>query len=686
MPRGPEWPALEQEIAQLRSRFEALRQSAALPGAELSRLLDAAFAELDGAIDLASSLRAGAAGAAAGAPRSEAADAERRLLRAVFQDAPAPLFLLERDGTIRRANRRAAELLGSRPGYATGKLLTAFVDLRSRAAVQTQLAAAVRTGKPRRAQCSLLSPDGPVETVLVLEAITLPHDPGLVIAAASRASLVADPGTAAEPGTTRARGAAGGQSRTGPGGAPAVPRPPGPGPGAARQISGGAADFDGDAPGQGGPGELGDALAIRAVEAITQRLDLVTAATRLLLENATFNESVTLRQCARLLASELATWVIVDVERRQRLRRQVVIGPQDHDSAALARALTGADTPADSVTRQVFDSGSSTLVAHAENIDILGPGPDGVPLLMLLGATSLLSVSLTDGQHSYGVLTLARQGGEGPFEIADLGLVEELGEQLALAIRVDRMFRRRSEIADALQASLLPRELPALPGIDIAAAYVAATEGLEIGGDFYDVYASPGGWGIAIGDVCGKGEEAAAVTASARYAIRVLAHRNPDPGEVLRQANEIMLAERFEDRYVTACAAHLSWRDDAVRVVLGSAGHPGPAVVKPDGDVQMLDGGGMALGLFAAAEPSVQEIDLRPGDLLFMFTDGVTEARSPELEYFEEQLTDQLSALAGRPPSEVCSAMQALVLEFSMNDLRDDMTMLVLRVGRPPSA
>ncbi len=650
----PDRAAPEQEIAQLRSRFEALRQSAALPGAEFPLLLDAAFAELDGAIDLAASLRSGAAGPAPGR-RSDAADAERRLLRAVFQDAPAPLFLLEGDGTIRRANRRAADLLGSRPGYATGKLLTAFVDLRSRAAVQTQLAAAVRTGKPRRAHCSLLSPDGPVEIVLALEAITLPHDPGLVIAAASRASSAAQQAGPASPGD-QAQAARGGPA--GPeDGEPRPHTPPGP----------------------------GETLAARAVEAITQRLDLVTAATRLLLENATFNESVTLRQCARLLASELATWVIVDVERRQRLRRQVVIGPSDPDSTALARALTGADPPADSLTRQVFESGSSALIAHVENIDLLGAGPDGVPLLMRLGATSLLSVPLNDGEHNYGVLTLARQASEGPFEIADLGLVEELGEQLALAIRVDRMFRRRSEIADALQASLLPRELPALPGVEIAAAYVAATEGLEVGGDFYDVYATPGGWGIAIGDVCGKGEEAAAVTASARHAIRVLAYGHRDPGDVLRQANEIMLAEQFEDRFITACAAHLSWRDDTVRVVLGSAGHPGPAVVRPDGEVRMLDGGGMALGLFPGAEPATQEIDLRPGDLLFMFTDGVTEARNPQFRYFEERLTDQLSALAGRPPGEVCSAMQALVLEFSLNDLRDDMTMLVLRVGRPPS-
>jgi serine phosphatase RsbU (regulator of sigma subunit) len=223
-----------------------------------------------------------------------------------------------------------------------------------------------------------------------------------------------------------------------------------------------------------------------------------------------------------------------------------------------------------------------------------------------------------------------------------------------------------------------------VPGVDIAAAYVAATEGLDVGGDFYDVYQTPGGWGMAIGDVCGKGEEAAAVTASARHAIRVLSHGNADPAEVLRQANEIMLSERFEDRFITACAAHLSWRDDSLHVVLGSAGHPGPAVVKPDGEVRLLDGGGMALGLFPGAEPGIQEIDLRPGDLFFMFTDGVTEARSPEMTYFEERLADKLASLAGQPPTEVCSAMRALVLEFSMNDLRDDMTMLVLRVGKPP--
>jgi serine phosphatase RsbU (regulator of sigma subunit) len=419
---------------------------------------------------------------------------------------------------------------------------------------------------------------------------------------------------------------------------------------------------------------------------MAHRLDLVTAATRLLLENATFSESVTLQRCARLLSGELAAWVIVDVERRSRLRRQVVIGPADRESEQLARRVTAVDPQPGSAPRQVHESGSSMLVAHAEDVGILGSGADDVPLLMQLGATSVLCVPLTDGEQTYGVLTLARQPSERHFELADLGLVEELGEQLALAIRVDRMFRRRTEIADSLQASLLPREVPEIPGVEIAAAYAAATEGLEVGGDFYDVYRIPGGWGTAIGDVCGKGEEAAAVTAAARHAIRVLAHWNADPAQVLRQANELMLAEEYDGRFVTACVAHFRWHDDGLKVTIASAGHPGPALVRPDGRVRMLPGGGMPLGLFPDAEPGTHEIELGQGDLVFLFTDGVTEARSPEMAYFEDRLTDELAALASRPPAEIVAGLQSLVVEFSLNDLRDDMTMLALRVGDNPAA
>ena len=651
-------PGSESEIAAFRARSGALRQSAALPGAPLPQLLEAAFAELDGAIDAAARLRAEAV--PAGDQGADSTDAERRLLRAMFASAPVPMFLLDRDGTVRRANVRAGELLGAGTGYATGKALTAFVDLPSRAAVHSQLAAVVRTGKGRRVACSLLGRDAVISAVLLLDVIDRGAEPGLVMAAAI--PVPSRPATAQDAAKDGTKGGAEAGAKAAPAPAPA-----------------------GDAITPAPDGSATDSSeAIRTVEAITHRLDLVTAATRLLLENATFSESVTLQRCARLLAGELAAWVIVDVERRQRLRRQVVMGPAGADAEHIARVVGGIDPQPGSAPRQVHDTGSSMLLAHAGDLGILGTGPDGVPLLMQLGATSLLSVPLTDGEHSYGVLTLARRGDERHFEIADLGLVEELGEQLALAIRVDRMFRRRTEIADMLQASLLPRELPAVPGAEISAAYVAATDGIDVGGDFYDVFRTPDGWGLSIGDVCGKGEDAAAVTSAARHGIRTIAYWNSDPSVVLRQANELLLSQEYDGRFVTACAALLRWEGKELKVVIGGAGHPAPVVVRQDGWVQMLAGGGMPLGIFPDSEASLEEVTLTQGDVLFLYTDGITEARNLELAYFADRLEDELSLLAGQSPKDIVTAMQALVLEFSASELRDDMTMMVLRAGEPP--
>ena len=392
-----------------------------------------------------------------------------------------------------------------------------------------------------------------------------------------------------------------------------------------------------------------------------------------------------MQRYARLLARELAAWVIVDVEGGQRLRRQHVSGPEDQRSEKLANAVAAVDPAPGSGPYQVHESGSTLLIAHAEDPGALGDGPDGIPLLMLLGATSVLSVPLTDGEHAYGVLTLARWAGHPHFEIADVGLVEELGEQLALAIRVDRMFRHRVDIADALQTSLLPRQVRQIPGTEIAAAHVAATMAAEAGGDFYDVYPSRDGWGVAIGDVCGTGPDTAAVTAAARHAIRALAHLDADPTAVLRGINDIMLTEDFGGRFVTADAGHLSWREGRLHLSLSSAGHPGPVLLRPDGRTQVLNGGGLPLGIFPDAEPATQELDLETGDLVFLYTDGLTSACGPDLVQFEERLTDELAALAGKPAAVLVSRVRDVVLELCQGELRDDVTMLALRVGEPPA-
>jgi sigma-B regulation protein RsbU (phosphoserine phosphatase) len=561
------------------------------------------------------------------------AQAERRLLQAVFQQAPVPLFLLGLDGTVRRANSAAGQLVGSGPGYPTGKPFAAFVDLPSREAVQSQVAAVVRTGETRTLRCGMLAADGVAECEVTVSPVQARGDSGRLIVAVHVPSV----------------------ARPGPDSGPAGP--------------------------QDQEAQPGDS----ALQSATRRLDLVTSATRILLENPDHSESATMQRFARLLARELGAWLILDVERQRGLRRQLAVGPDDQPSEDLARAVAAVDPPPDSAPHQVHESGNSLLVAHAEDPGLLGPGPDGAPLLMRLGATSVLCVPLTDGDHSYGALTLARPAGHGHFGMADVGLVEELGEQLALAIGADRMLRHRTEIAEALRASLLPREPRQIPGTEAAAGHLPATRARDAGGDFYDVYPARDGWGVSIGDVCGRGQDAAAVTAAARHAIRVLAHWDGDPAGVLRGVNEIMMEEEFGGRFVTASVGHLQWRDGRLHMVLGSAGHPWPVLVRPDGRTQVLQGGGLPLGIFPDAEPAIQEIDLDPGDLLFFFSDGLTSACGPDLAYFEDRLTDELAALGGEPAARVVSRVQEVVLQFCRGQLRDDVTMLALRVGEPPA-
>src|SRR6266849_1480428 len=167
------------QVTELEARYAALRQAARSPAAEPTDVLDAAFTELEGAIDL---LRAAeAAPSQPGRPpapsQPQGADsAERSLLRAAFQDAPVPLFLLTRDGTVQRVNRSAGDLIGAKPGYATGRPFTALVSLPSRAAVNSQLTAVARTGTPRRLRCSLVAADGLVPCELVIARVGLRGD------------------------------------------------------------------------------------------------------------------------------------------------------------------------------------------------------------------------------------------------------------------------------------------------------------------------------------------------------------------------------------------------------------------------------------------------------------------------------------------------------------------------------
>jgi serine phosphatase RsbU (regulator of sigma subunit) len=141
------------------------------------------------------------------------------------------------------------------------------------------------------------------------------------------------------------------------------------------------------------------------------------------------------------------------------------------------------------------------------------------------------------------------------------------------------------------------------------------------------------------------------------------------------------VADDYEDRFVTASLALLQQQGRRVQVRLGSCGHPGPAVVRADGRVEILEGEGMPLGLFEDASPGRLDVELHKGDVLFFYTDGVTEARGTDLSFFEDRLADALAAVAGRSATEVVRAVQELVTTFSAGELKDDVTILAVRVG-----
>lgn len=239
----------------------------------------------------------------------------------------------------------------------------------------------------------------------------------------------------------------------------------------------------------------------------------------------------------------------------------------------------------------------------------------------------------------------------------------------------------RDEIVRILQRSLLPSTLPTIGGLDIAAAYRPMVHG--IGGDFYDVFAlRDGGWGVVVGDVCGKGPTAAAVTALGRHGVRTASMAHDDPSRVLEVVNQLLVQQREEDRstLVTAVFVHIVRHDHGARLTAAVAGHPSPIVLRDDGTVETFPPTGPLLGLFD--DPSIGElrIDLDRGDTCVLYTDGATDIRGPGGVFGEERLLDVVAGCRGMHAEAIVKSIERAVVDYQDGDITDDLAVLGIAV------
>ena len=247
--------------------------------------------------------------------------------------------------------------------------------------------------------------------------------------------------------------------------------------------------------------------------------------------------------------------------------------------------------------------------------------------------------------------------------------------------RAEESEERAARLSRTLQQTLIPPRPPEMPGIDIAAAYRPAGTGDEVGGDFYDVFKTGRGeWFIAVGDVSGKGIDAAVITALARHTIRAAAMETDSPAAVLRVLNDVLLLDESVTRFCTVVLAKMTCdTEPPCRVVVAVGGHPAPLHLAVGRPALSVGEPGSLIGAFADPDLADYEVALAPGEVLFFFTDGVTEARGSGGWFGDEQLREVASAHSGSA-RELVDAVLETVVGFQDGYPRDDIALVAVRV------
>ena len=397
--------------------------------------------------------------------------------------------------------------------------------------------------------------------------------------------------------------------------------------------------------------------------------------------------TATLADLVRLAVPRLADWCSIDLLERGRIRN-VEVANVDPTAVERVRAelqRRPADMDGTTGAAAAIRSGRSELVTEvgAALLDGERGNADLVRTLDDLGFAPVSSITAPLRAHgrTLGALTLVAAESGRRFSESDLSVADDLARRAALAIDNARLYEAQHEIAHTLQQSLLPGTLVQPPGMEIAARYRPAGVGAEVGGDFYDAWLVDDGFALAIGDVAGKGPGAAALTALTRHAMRVASRYESSPSRVLEVANEAILGHDNSSEFCTAALAFLRPSEHGYTMTVACAGHAPPFVLREHGsEVEEAGICGTLLGVDLRAEFHDHTTELRGGDLLAFWTDGVTERRNSGELFGERRLASLLETLGGESADSIVQHIDEAVVAFAPGLPDDDVAILAARI------
>jgi serine phosphatase RsbU (regulator of sigma subunit) len=298
------------------------------------------------------------------------------------------------------------------------------------------------------------------------------------------------------------------------------------------------------------------------------------------------------------------------------------------------------------------------------------------PFLRQGGTAAVLPLA-TPGEI-LGTLTLLSLDPARPLEREAVDVAMTVAAQAALAIDNARLYQQQKDFSETMQRSLLPSGLPEVRGVEVGHVYESAAR-VDVGGDVYDFLTlDDGRLAVILGDVTGKGIQAAADMAMAKFSFRALARMRPEPADFLASANEVVVDEIETGKFITMVYVLLD--AEAGTVSSACAGHPAPRLVARNGDVSGLAGHGLALGIDSDQAYDVAQTALEPGTTVVLYTDGVLEARRDGELYGEERLDALLRRRAGLAPQALAEAVLADCRSFAGGELSDDCAVVCLRL------